>query len=156
MSDKDLLFVLGVVTVIVISQFTARPVRSLTYLWVALLIVRGCVPPGPASTTVAGIAVLLAGLLISVLFGILRGRTMPMWRDDTGRLYRKGGRITLLLWLATLASRLLLGAFAQVTFHEPFNLNALWLGIGVTFGTQQIIMTLRGRRVPAAPTPQPA
>jgi hypothetical protein len=156
MSDKDLLFVLGVVTVIVISQFTARPVRSLTYLWVALLIVRGCVPPGPATTTAAGIAVLIAGLIISVLFGVLRGRTMPMWRDDAGRLYRKGGRITLLLWLATFASRLLLGAFAQVAFHEPFNLNALWLGIGVTFGTQQIIMTLRGRRVPAAAAPQPA
>lgn len=148
MSDKDLLFVLGVVTVIVISQFTARPVRPLTYLWVALLIARGCVPPGPATATAGGIAVLIAGLVVSVFFGVLRGRTMPMWRDDSGRLYRKGGRVTLLLWLATLATRLLLGGFAQVALGEPFNLNALWLGIGVTFGAQQIVMACYGRLIP--------
>lgn len=151
MNRADVLFVLGVVAVMLLSQFTARPVRPLTYLWVALLVARGCVPPGPARPTATGITVLLAGLAVSVVFGVLRGRTMPMWRDGTGRLYRKGGRVTLLLWLATFAARLLVGGLGLVVLGEPVNLDALWLGIGVTFGVQQIVLSRRGRQVPLAP-----
>jgi hypothetical protein len=146
MNRADALFAAGVVAVMLISQLTARPVRPLTYLWVGLLVARGCVPPGPASPTVTGIAVLAAGLVVSVVFGVLRGRTMPMWRDDAGRLYRKGGRVTLLLWLVTFAARLLVGGFGAAVLGEPVTIDALWLGIGVTFGVQQIVMSHRGRQ----------
>ncbi|MFG1867822.1 hypothetical protein [Micromonospora arborensis] len=145
MNRADVVFVLGVVAVMLLSQFTARPVRPLTYLWVALLVARGCVPPGPARPTATGVTVLVAGLAISVVFGVLRGRTMPLWRDDIGRLYRRGDRVTLLLWLATFAVRLLVGGLGLVMLGEPVNLDALWLGIGVTFGVQQIVMSHRGR-----------
>jgi hypothetical protein len=143
----SLLLVIGITAVIVWSQFSARPVRSLTHVWVALLIVRGCVPPGPSRTTIAGIAFLVAGLIVSVLAGVLRGRTMPIWREADGRLYRKGGRETLLLWLATVAVKLGLGVVAEAAFGEPFNGNALWLGLGVTLGVQQLVMTYYGRRL---------
>ncbi|MFB0614793.1 hypothetical protein [Streptomyces sp. AGS-58] len=144
-----LLFVSGVTAVIVWSQFSARPVRSPTYAWVALLVIRGCVPPGPSRTTFAGIAFLVAGLVISVVAGVLRGRTMLIWREADGRLYRRGGRDTLLLWLATVALKLALGAVAQAAFGEPFDGNALWLGLGVTLGVQHLVMTYCGRRLPA-------
>jgi len=151
MNRADVLFVLGVVTVMLLSQFTARPVRPLTYLWVGLLVARGSAPPGPASPTANGIAVLVAGLVVSVVFGVLRGRTIPMWRDDTGRLYRKGSRVTLLLWLVTFAARLLVGGLGLVMLSEPANLDALWLGISVTFGVQQIVISHRGRHLPRIP-----
>ncbi|MET7699434.1 MULTISPECIES: hypothetical protein [unclassified Streptomyces] len=144
----SLLLIIGITAVIMWSQFSARPVRSLTYVWVALLIVRGCVPPGPSRMTSAGIAFLVAGLIVSVLAGVLRGRTMPIWREGDGRLYRKGGRETLLLWLATIAVKLGLGAVAEAAFDEPFNGNALWLGLGVTLGVQHLVMTYYGRRLP--------
>ena len=157
MTPPNLLLAATVTAAIIVSQFSARPVRPLAYLWVALLIVRGCAPPGPARMTAAGIAILVAGLLVSVVFGVLRGRTMPMWRDSSGRLYRKGGRVTLLLWIATIFARLGIGVFAGLVLGEPFNGNALWLGIGVTFGVQQLVMTHRGRRLQRArderPTP---
>ncbi|GAB2826681.1 hypothetical protein GCM10027176_33850 [Actinoallomurus bryophytorum] len=158
MTTPNLLLVAGITAVIIVSQFSVRPVRPLTYLWVALLIARGCVPPGPARMTVAGIAILVVGLLVSVVFGVLRGRTMPMWRDASGRLYRRGGLVTLLLWITTLATRLGLGVFAVLVLDEPFNGNALWLGIGVTFGVQQLVMTYRGRglRRPRDERPVPA
>ncbi|MEW2398137.1 hypothetical protein [Streptomyces sp. NPDC046862] len=152
-----LLLIVGITAVILVSQFSARPVRSLAYLWVALLIVRGCVPPGPSRTTSAGVAFLAAGLVVSVVAGVLRGSTMPMWRDAGGRLYRKGGRVTLLLWLATVVVKLGLGAIAEAAFGEPFNGNALWLGLGVTLGAQQLVMTYYGRRVPGPePSSQPS
>jgi hypothetical protein len=157
-TPPNLLFAAAITAVIIVSQFSARPVRPLTYLWVALLIVRGCAPPGPARMTAAGVAFLVAGLLVSVVFGVLRGRTMPMWRDSSGRLYRKGGLVTLLLWIATLSARLGLGVFAELVLGEPFNGKAVWLGIGVTFGVQQLVMTHHGRRLqrPRGERPMPA
>ncbi|WP_141746666.1 hypothetical protein [Streptomyces sp. LUP30] len=143
-----LLLILGITTVILVSQFSVRPVRSAAYLWVALLIARGCVPPGPSRATAAGVAFLVAGTVVSVAAGVLRGRTMPMWRGEDGRLYRKGGRVTLLLWLATVAVKTGLGAIAEAAFGEPFNGNALWLGLGVTLGAQHLVMTYYGRRLP--------
>lgn len=151
MSRTDALLVLTVVTVMLFSQFTARPVRPRAYLWVGLLLARGCVPPGPATPTPAGIAVLAAGLAASAFFGVLRGRTMPMWRDGSGRVYRKGGRVTLLLWLATFAARLLVGGVGLIALGEPVNLDALWLGVGVTLGVQQSVMASRARSIPAVP-----
>nr|BFF02208.1 hypothetical protein GCM10020241_38830 [Streptoalloteichus tenebrarius] len=79
-----------------------------------------------------------------------------MWRDAGGRVYRRGGRVTLLLRLATLAARLGLRAFAAVAFGKPFRDNALRLGIGVTFGVQQAVMTYRGRRLPASAVSSPS
>ncbi|MFJ8363155.1 hypothetical protein [Streptomyces sp. NPDC093984] len=153
----DLLLVVGITAVIVVSQFSVRPVRPLAYLWVALLIARGCVPPGPSRTTSAGVVFLIAGLVVSVIAGVLRGRTMPMWRDADGRLYRKGGRVTLLLWLATVAVKLALGAIAEAAYGEPFNLNALWLGLGLTLGAQHLVMTHHGHRLPVPrPSERPA
>ncbi|MEU5594981.1 hypothetical protein [Streptomyces sp. NPDC020298] len=143
----NLLLIVGITAVVMVSQFSARPVRPLAYLWVALLLARGCVPPGPSRTTAAGVAFLVAGLVVSVAAGVLRGRTMPMWRDASGRLYRKGGRVTLVLWLATVVVKLGLGAIAEVAFGEPFNDDALWLGLGVTLGAQQLVMTYYGRRL---------
>ncbi|KQV09912.1 hypothetical protein ASE03_26280 [Kitasatospora sp. Root187] len=150
------MLIVVVTAVIVLSQFSARPVRAVTYLWVALLIVRGCVPPGPSSPTTAGVAFLAAGLAVSVAAGFLRGRTMPMWRDVSGRLHRRGNRLTLLLWLATIAVKLGLGALAEVAFGEPFNANALWLGLGITLGTQQVALTYYGRRLPNPEAGPPA
>ncbi|MEV4317135.1 hypothetical protein [Actinocrispum sp. NPDC049592] len=137
----------GITAFVVVRQFTVREVNSRMYIWIALLIVRGVVPPGPARMTVAGIAFLVAALVISVVFGVLRGTTMPMWRGEAGKVLRRGGRVTLVLWLATILVRLALGGWAQVQFGEPFNVDALWLGIGVTLAVQQFVMTRRAGRL---------
>ncbi|MFE0653898.1 hypothetical protein ACFVZH_35590 [Streptomyces sp. NPDC059534] len=147
----ELLLVVGIVGVMLASQFSARPVRPLAYVWAALLIAHGCVPPGPARATTAGIAFLIAGLAVSVVFGFLRGGAIPVWRDAAGRPHRKGDRVTLLLWLATLASRLLVGGLGTAAFGEPFGLGGLWLGVGVTFGVQHAVTSYRARRLPPAP-----
>ncbi|MDX3193717.1 hypothetical protein PV458_35395 [Streptomyces sp. MN03-5084-2B] len=140
-----------VAAIVIVSQFSVREVRGQTFLWVALLVLRGLLPPGPAALTTAGIVFLVVGLVVSALFGVFRGRTMPMWRDDTGKLVRKGGRTTLVLWILTLVARLGLGAVESLGFGEPFNSNALWLGVGVTLGVQQWIMLRRAPSVPDVP-----
>lgn len=143
----------GVTVLVVALQFRTRRVRAVAYLWVALLTARGCVPPGPSRATATSIAVLVASLLVSAVFGVLRGRTMSVWRASDGAVYRRGNGTTLLLWFATIATKLGMALAAQVLFAEPVNLNALWLCLGVTVAIQQHVLIRRAARVPVSQTP---
>ncbi|MER7004926.1 hypothetical protein ABT297_18035 [Dactylosporangium sp. NPDC000555] len=162
MSDEGLLvlanglIIVAITVFVIIRQFSVREVRPEMLVWTALLVARGCFPPGPARATVAGIGLLAAALVVSVIFGVLRGSTMPMWRADSGLVVRKGGRVTLWLWLATIAARLVLGAIGSAAFGEPLNFNALWLGMGVTLGVQHLVMTRRAAAITARDDAEPA
>ncbi|WKU48216.1 hypothetical protein Q3V23_31460 [Streptomyces sp. VNUA116] len=136
--------VVGITVFILIRQFTTREVNNRMYFWIAILIARGCVPPGPSRLTAAGLSFFAAAMVISVIFGWLRAATMPMWKDGTGRVFRKGGGMTLLLWVLTVVVRLGLGLVAETGFGEPFNIDALWMGMGVTLAAQQWVMVRRG------------
>ena len=153
--EFNAVIVVAVVVLVVVRQFTVRPVTPRMYIWVALLVARGCVPPGPARLTPAGVVVLAASLAVSVGFGYVRGRAMPVWRDGDGGIWRRGGRVVFLLWLATLAARVVVDGFGQVVLHEPFNLDALWLGFGVTLAVQHFVTGVRGRRLPVPTAPPP-
>ena len=133
----------GITVLVVAGQFRTRRVRAAAYVWVLLLVARGCVPPGPSRASAVSIALLVVSLLVSAAFGVLRGRTMPIWRAPDGTVYRRGDATTLLLWLATIATKLGLGLAAEVLFAEPVNLNALWLGLGVTVAVQQYVLLRR-------------
>ncbi|MFJ7626666.1 hypothetical protein ACIQZN_09270 [Streptomyces sp. NPDC097595] len=137
--------VVGITVGVLVTQFTAREVTPRMYFWCALLVARGCVPPGPSEATKGGIGFLVLALAISVVFGALRARSMPMWRDTAGKVIRKGGMTTMWLWLATIAARLVVGAIAHMTTGEPINVNALWLGMGVTLLVQQYFLGLRAK-----------
>ncbi|MGW4881737.1 hypothetical protein ACWEPI_34900 [Streptomyces sp. NPDC004262] len=137
-----------VVTVVIVRQFTVRAVTQRMYFWVGVLIVRGCILPGPAELKPGSIVLLVLSLLASVAFGYWRGAAFPMWKESDGRVLRKGDRRILLLWLATVAVRLVFGAIGAVAFGEAFNANALWLGMGVTLAVQHVIMMRRRDEAP--------
>jgi hypothetical protein len=73
---------------------------------------------------------------------------VPMWRTDSGQVFRRGDRLTLGLWVLTIAVRLALAVAENLVDHAPFNANALWLGAGVTLGAQQLVMLWRAPRIP--------
>ena len=141
------LLIVVIVMIVIIRQFTARTVTRRMYFWVGVLIVRGCIPPGPGELKTASIVLLVLSLLASIAFGAWRGVVFPMWKEPDGRVMRKGDRRILLLWLGTVAVRLVLGAIGTVAFQEDFNANALWLGMGVTLAVQHMVM-MRRREVP--------
>lgn len=161
MDDKVLILInvaviLLISAIVIVSQFHVREVRAQTYLWCALLGVRGVLPPGPSEATVPGVTFLVIGLAFSLGFGYYRGRTIPMWRDGTGRLLRKGNRLTLVLWLSNLLERFVVGAIAAVFFGEPFNGTAAWLSVGVTLAAQQWAMQRRAPGITGqGPQPTP-
>jgi hypothetical protein len=147
-ATANTVFILGVLAIVLARQFTTRPVRSAVYLWIGLLLLRGLLPPGPAQPTAIGIIFLVTGLVASAALGWWRGATVPMWRDATGRLVRRGNGVTLALWGLTVLVRLVITLAEYLIDHAPFNGNALWLGVGITLAAQQAAMVLRARRVP--------
>jgi hypothetical protein len=135
---------------IFLRQFTARRVRATAYLWAAFLLVIGLVPPGPVlHPTVATVALLVISLCASIAFGVLRGRQIPVWRDGHGVILRRGDATTLLLWPATIATRLVLAGLGYVAFAEPIELNALWLGLGLSLAAQQLFTARRATALAA-------
>jgi hypothetical protein len=57
---------------------------------------------------------LLGGFGLSAVVGWLRGRMTPMWMDADGRVWRKGNVKTVLMFLALVASKFVLGAVAYL------------------------------------------
>ncbi|MBZ4323014.1 hypothetical protein [Streptomyces huiliensis] len=137
--------ILGITGLVLFLQFRARRVRAVMFVWVALLTARGLLPPGPARMTAAGVAFLVVGLAVSALFGLLRGRTMPLWRDRDGVVWRRGDAVTLRLWLLTIGARLALTGVEYALFGEPFDGGAFLLGFGLTLAVQQVVLMRRGR-----------
>ncbi|KAB7844338.1 hypothetical protein [Streptomyces mobaraensis] len=137
--------ILGIVGLVLFLQFRARRVRAVAFVWVALLVGRGLLPPGPARTTAAGLAFLAVGLVVSAVFGWLRGRTMPLWRDRDGVVWRRGDSVTLRLWLLTIGARFALTGVEYALFHEPFDGGSLLLGLGLSLAVQQMVLMRRGR-----------
>jgi hypothetical protein len=142
------LLIVGITTIVVVRQFTAQQVTNRMFFWVGVLIIRGCVPPGPAEMKPASITLLVISLIASVVFGVWRGVAFPMWKDAEGRVFRKGDRRILVLWLLTVAVRLVCGGIGAVAFHEAFNADAIWLGMGVTLAVQHAVMTRRKADAP--------
>ena len=143
-------FVAAIVAIVLIRQFTVRPVRASMFVWIVLLLARGILPPGPVRPTATGIGFLAAALVASAVIGVWRGKAVPMWRTDSGQVFRRGDRLTLGLWVLTIAVRLALAVAENHVDHTPFNANALWLGAGVTLGAQQLVMLWHAPRIPVA------
>ncbi len=147
----ELLVYAAVVALILVRQFVRRTVSMRAFVWVAVLIGYGALVTAatPAGPVAARAAVLAVELLISVGFGLARGRTMRVWRDPAGTAWRQGNARTFLLWVLTILSRLGLAALAEVAFQLPFNPGSALLGFGVTLAAQQVVILARSRTLPA-------
>ncbi|MFE0098851.1 hypothetical protein [Streptomyces sp. NPDC059009] len=152
MADTNIILIVGIIALVVVRQFTVRTVTYRLYFWVGVLVVRGCIPPGPAAWEPASIVLLVLSLLASIGLGVWRGAVFPMWKEPDGRVLRKGDRRVLALWVGTVAVRVVFVATGALAFHEPFNADALWLGLGLTLAAQHTLMM---RRRAAAPLKAP-
>jgi len=77
-------------------------------------------------------------------------RSYRTWTDPDGAVWAKGDLTTFWLWLGTIIARLAVSAVGVLLLHESFNGGALWLGLGVTLGTQLATVLARGPRLPTA------
>jgi hypothetical protein len=86
---------------------------AIIYGIVALCVGGFVVPRGYEASTL-----LAASLLLSVVVGLARGLLTPIWIGDDGRVMRRGTALTVGLFLAMVAAKFAMGAYAWVT-HVP-------------------------------------
>src|SRR5436309_9373658 len=101
------------VVFIIYQQLRTRPInpRQLIALPVVLAVL-GLFNLQQHPLTAAGASALVASVVTAVLFGLARGMTTQTWWAN-GVLMRKGTTVTLLLWIAGIALRLVIGVVAR-------------------------------------------
>lgn len=64
-------------------------------------------------------AVLLGGLLASVIVGVLRGRFTRLWREADGRVFSRGTPLTVGLFLALVGGKFAIGTWQYLHHAHP-------------------------------------
>jgi hypothetical protein len=94
--------------------------------------------------TAAGAVALIASVLTALLFGIARGRTTQIWRAGNVMM-RKGTTITLLLWIAAIVVRVVIGGVARrAGVALSVAAGEIPLFLGITLAAQNAVIWQRG------------
>jgi hypothetical protein len=94
---------------------------------------------------IAGGVALVASVLTALLFGVARGRTTLIWRAGNVTM-RKGTTTTLLLWIAAILVRVIIGGIARRA-GVPLSMTAgeIPLFLGVTLAGQNAVIWQRAQ-----------
>jgi hypothetical protein len=87
--------------------------------------------------------VLAIGLSLSLAFGVWRGLRMPIWAEPDG-WYMKGDRLTLVLWIALVSSKIVVDTIAGFAgIGEPVRPGEVLFAIGLSIAVQNVIQYRR-------------
>ncbi|KIZ19293.1 membrane protein [Streptomyces natalensis ATCC 27448] len=151
---------LVVVTVVVVGlvvrrQLRTRPVRrNGSLIAPAVLGVLGVlgITFGIASVvkyrplTFLPIALLVVSLAVAAGFGVVRARTVRVWRGPQGEVWRKGTAATTVLWLASVVVHGGLGLWIDhVAGAGMLGAASVYAYLAIGLGTQNVLV--RGRAV---------
>src|ERR1700712_934 len=102
------------------------------------------------------IALLASSLVLSIIFGLLRGRYTRVWAED-GRVYSQGTVLTVSLFLVLIAAKFGLGTFAYLEkFSDDGGFGEILLMIAVMVAFQAEIVWRRARQIGARQAGTPA
>ena len=116
MSPLDLVILLALVCWAIYKQTRVAEVSSGpgrftmagTYVVLGLVLGGFGTPKGGV-----GIALIVLGLVLSLVVGILRGRLTRVWLEADGRVLRQGTRVTVALFVGLIATKFALGTLAS-------------------------------------------
>ncbi|MFI9355867.1 hypothetical protein ACWGQL_03115 [Streptomyces lydicus] len=150
-----------VVALIIRRQLRTRPVRArASLIGPAVLGVLGVVALtfGVASATkdhpltALPVALVVLTLALAVPLGVVRARTVRVWRGPDGGVLRKGTALTTALWLVSAAVH---AAMAQWIDHTApaglLGLSTLHLYLAVTYTVQALLVRRRAARLTGEP-----
>ncbi|WP_214415302.1 hypothetical protein [Sphaerisporangium fuscum] len=148
---QTVLAVLAVIAFVVYRQFKTRQATGYGLRYFALaMIVAGLASGGLVvkENLLLGVALLAVELVVAVGFGVLRARTVRVWRDEDGVLWSRGTGWTMLGWLASVLARVGIYAVGQA-LGLPQPPTTMLVFMGVTVGTQAFVVARRARALPA-------
>lgn len=137
---------LAVLAFVVVRQFSTRQVNNLwTFGLPLILAVLGLQGLNQLSAT--GWLVLGVNASLGLRLGLLRGMSVRVWNDARGVALMRGTSLTLILWLATIAVRIVLGFLAQrlgLGAEASSNVQTL-LPTAITIAAQSVVVYLRAQ-----------
>jgi hypothetical protein len=145
-SAADVLLIAAAVVWILIRQIRLAPVKTRLLVLAPLLLAYFGLRALPASLAkdAADLALLTLSIVVSAGLGVWRGRTIAVWRDESGIWWRRGSNLTLALWGVLFAARGLLYVIGVATGHaEASGTSALLLALAVSFAAQNAVIALR-------------
>ncbi|MBT2229519.1 hypothetical protein [Nonomuraea sp. NEAU-A123] len=148
---QSALLILAAAVFIVYRQMKTRPTARNGIVYVsAALIVLGIFTGGLIDGDHLALSLALGAMeaVAAVVFGAIRAATVRVWMDEAGVTWSKATPLTVLAWLASLASRVGL-YFAGAALGLPVTTSGLLFFIGLTIGTQALLVARRGRALSA-------
>lgn len=145
-SSVNILIGIVVVAWILWRQTQKRPVREDRKPTVLLiLLVLGVLQLSSffksASSTALVIGLLVGNLVLAAGFGVVRGYTVRLWRQD-GQLFRQGTWLTIVLWLAGIGVHIGLDALIDSS-AKGLGSASILLYLAVSLGTQRLVVQSR-------------
>lgn len=120
MSPTQIIAIVAMTIYAIYKQSIKHPVVGKTRFKLALiygivgLSVGGFYLPPSATSW----AILLAGILLSIVVGVARGKLSRVWKDANGTVFSQGTPLTITLFLGLIAAKFAIGAWQYMT-HQP-------------------------------------
>lgn len=144
-----------VVGLLLIRQMQPRPAKETSSIRIVLILrVIGIIEMksaiGSHTVAAATVALPVVSLLAGAGLGAIRAATVRIWRDQDGSAWRQGTVLTAALWLASLATHLVMDAVIDhSTRIAALGTSSILLYLAVTLGVQREIVRWRaGRHTP--------
>jgi hypothetical protein len=159
MSPLDLIILLALVGWAIYKQSQVAEVRTglgrftMALLYAAMgLVVGGFALP----KNLLGLGMIVVGLLLSLVVGVLRGRLTHVWVEADGRVVRRGTTLTVVLFLALVATKFALGTLAYFwQVDDGAGLGEVLVMIAVMIAVQAEIVSRRAAVLRATTTSTP-
>jgi hypothetical protein len=157
---QNLIIGLVVLAWLIYRQLQVRNVRDSSN-WILLIVLAGY---GLVTTvdvankhhpSTGVVALLVASLLISGVFGAIRAATVRIWADN-GQLLRQGTWLTALLWIVSIAVHLGFDvAMDKAGGPKGLGTASIMLYLAITWGVQSVIVQRRAEPHRQGITPPP-
>ncbi|WP_433511072.1 hypothetical protein ACQP2T_45570 [Nonomuraea sp. CA-143628] len=141
------LLIPAVVIFVVYRQMMTRPTARNGIVYVsAALVALGLLTGGLIDGAHLALSLALAAVeaIAAVVFGAVRAATVRVWMDKAGVTWSKATPLTLLAWLASVASRVGL-YFAGTALGLHVSTSGVLFFVGLTIGAQALLVARRGR-----------
>jgi hypothetical protein len=146
MSTTQWIIVVGLIAYAVYKQTVVAPVSgrgrfrlALTYAIIGIAL-GVTMPHSPA-----GLGLIGASVVFSLVVGFARGACTRIWRSGDGRVISRGSTVTITLFLALIASKFGLGAVAdQLDIHDS-SMGEIMVMIGISVAIQAEVVWRRAR-----------
>ena len=99
---------------------------------------------GSIPTDGSALAYLAFSIVLALGMGVWRGAEVSLWRDEDGKPTSKGNRTTILLWVALIGTKVVLGTIASITGWFPAEqAGEVFIFLSISFVAQNLVLAHR-------------